>query len=93
MAESYGFLPSQVLDLPASLFWLNAKVRQATNVFKNRMREQAEAAQSSAGAGTTPAQKRELVEANEDRADQREALDGAQPPLADQLDALEAGWP
>lgn len=88
MAETYGETPVEVLDSAPSDFWMNAAIRQATNAFKQSLREQQDAASTSAGAATA-AQKNELVEDNESRADRREDLDGDQLPLQEQLEQLE----
>jgi hypothetical protein len=90
MGETYGELPTDVLDQPASLFWLNANIRMATEQFKQDMKKQADSAQTDAGVAS-PSEKNELVEANEDRADRREELQeqGGQPGLADQMEALQ----
>jgi hypothetical protein len=88
MAETYGYLPTEVLDQPASDFWLNASIRHATEQFKNDMEQQARQGQTQAGVAS-PAEKNELVQDNDARAEQREDLDGGQPALADQLDALQ----
>lgn len=90
MGETYGMLPTEVLDQPASDFWLNANIRAATERFKQDAKKQADSAQTQAGVAS-PAEKNELVEENEARADRREDIEdqGGQVPLADQMAALQ----
>lgn len=76
IAEKTGTLPTVVLDRPMSDFWLNYEVLAAWGAKREELRdEQRSAAQ---GPGAASAREREkLVEENERRADQREAMEEA----------------
>lgn len=88
MGKEYGMTPTETMDRPAWQFWMDARIRAAGVAWENERRQEA---RSDTDAGTaTDGQKEDLVDAQEDRAEQREQADG-QPGLADQLDALGGG--
>lgn len=67
-------------------FWTNAKIRAHGVAWENEQKEQARDDQQSAGAATAK-EREELVDANESRADRRDAADGRAPSVEDQLAA------
>lgn len=81
--------PTQAMDRPARDFWMDARIRAAGVWWERQQRERAQESHTSAGAAD-PAEKEDLVDAQESRADQRESMDG-QPTLEDQLDAIDTG--
>lgn len=80
-------LPTDVLDQPNTLFWMNAQIRMATNMFERDLQKRANAGHTDAGVAS-PSEKRELVEDNDARADRREDLDGGQVGIQEQLEAM-----
>jgi len=68
---------------------MNAAIHAAGMQWEADQREQARENQTSAGAASA-SEKEDLVESQDERAEEREALEG-QPDLADQLDALADG--
>ena len=79
--------PTEVMDRPAKDFWMDARVRAAGVAWENEVEQQTSRGRTSAGVAS-PSEKEELVRANEDRADQRDQMDGSAPSMADQMDAL-----
>lgn len=76
--------PTDVLNQPASDFWLDARIRAAGVRWENEQQQAAQQNQGSAGAATG-AEKEELVQDQEARAERREQRDGNAPDLSDQL--------
>lgn len=76
IAEKTGTLPTVVLDRPISDFWLNYEVLGAWSAKKEELRDERQAAQGGPGAAT-PREREKLVEENEQRAEQREAMEEA----------------
>lgn len=93
IAEKTGTLPTEVLDRPISDFWLDYEVLGAWGTFQEERREGRQSAQGGPGAAT-PRERERLVEENEQRAEQREAMEeaGLKAPSVDgqtsRLDAL-----
>ena len=83
VGKTYGKLPSDVLREHPRDYWLNAQIRAAGVRFENEAKRKARR-NGSAGVATE-GEKEDLVEANERRADRREA---GQADLGDQMDAL-----
>ena len=90
MASEYGVLPTEALSQPAGAFWENAKIRAAGVAWEAEQREKAQERRQSAGAAS-PQEQEQLVKANEDRADARDAADSATPDFSEQVEA--AGGP
>lgn len=87
MGETYGITPTEALDRPAWRFWMDARIRAAGVAWENEVQKQHQRGQTQAGVAS-PAEKDELVQANEDRADRREQMDGSAPSMDQQMEAL-----
>lgn len=75
ISEKTGTLPTTVLDRSMSDFWLNYEVLGAWGKFQKEEREKR---RGGGGPGAATQREREkLVEENEQRADQREAMEEA----------------
>lgn len=89
MGETYGVLPTDVMKRRPRDFWLNAQIRAATEQFKADQRADAQAGAQGPGVAT-PAEKRDLAQRQEQRADQREDMEEAGQKTVDADDQLAA---
>jgi hypothetical protein len=79
--------PTDAMNRPAWQFWMDARIRAAGVAWENEAKKKG-GSQTDAGVASE-AEKEDLVRANEDRAEQREQMDGSAPSMAEQMDALQ----
>lgn len=85
LAKEYGRLPTEVLDRPARDFWRDVAIMEAG---KHREQDMMDQNTQSTDAGTaTDGQRQDLVDAQDERARQREQDGSAS--VEDQLEALD----